>query len=467
MKQIYSLILVTCVAFLCANTVAAAGIERNANVPLTDDVLNGVSDSFVGSPSAPVQGAVETVTDGGFETGSPNPVWTEHSTNFGTPLCTVAACGTGTGTGPHAGSWWAWFGGTSPYEQGQVVQALLIPTGIATLTFWMEKAVCQSASDYLEVTIDGTQVWVTTGSGGTCGALGYVEQTVDVSAFANDGVHVITFNSEKFAGHISNFFVDDVSLDVDVSTTFEVNKIFSDGNTGSVDVTLDCFTGLPITQTQTISQSQNVTFIVTNFANGTLDCDVTEVVPQGYSASYNNGTVVSATGCEFDDVSIGEDNVCTITNTPINVNVIVNKDWIIEGTGGGILDPTYTLTLFCDAFIEGFTGSGAGVWSKILFNGKSDQDRSFLSKVTPYWGVGGSKCWVSETAFSSAVEINLADCGTSLGNARLQIFIGRGDECTVTNTVFFEGIPTLNQYGMAILALLMLGVGFVGFRRFA
>ena len=32
--------------------------------------------------------------------------------------------------------------------------------------------------------------------------------------------------------------------------------------------------------------------------------------------------------------------------------------------------------------------------------------------------------------------------------------------------VRFEGIPTLNQYGLAILALLMLGVGFVGFRRF-
>jgi hypothetical protein len=36
----------------------------------------------------------------------------------------------------------------------------------------------------------------------------------------------------------------------------------------------------------------------------------------------------------------------------------------------------------------------------------------------------------------------------------------------MTNTVFYEGIPTLNQYGMAIMALLMLGMGFVGFRRF-
>ncbi len=40
------------------------------------------------------------------------------------------------------------------------------------------------------------------------------------------------------------------------------------------------------------------------------------------------------------------------------------------------------------------------------------------------------------------------------------------DECTFTNTAYFEGIPTLNQYGMAIMALLMLGVGFIGFRRF-
>ena len=41
------------------------------------------------------------------------------------------------------------------------------------------------------------------------------------------------------------------------------------------------------------------------------------------------------------------------------------------------------------------------------------------------------------------------------------------DSCTFTNTVFFEGIPTLSQYGLALMALLMLGVGMVGFRRFA
>jgi hypothetical protein len=48
----------------------------------------------------------------------------------------------------------------------------------------------------------------------------------------------------------------------------------------------------------------------------------------------------------------------------------------------------------------------------------------------------------------------------------MRVSVGSGDSCTITNTVFFEGIPTLNQYGMAIMALLMLGMGFVGFRRF-
>lgn len=49
--------------------------------------------------------------DSGFEAGTPNPYWTEASINFGSPLCTVATCGSGGGTGPHTGSWWAWFGG--------------------------------------------------------------------------------------------------------------------------------------------------------------------------------------------------------------------------------------------------------------------------------------------------------------------------------------------------------------------
>jgi hypothetical protein len=75
---------------------------------------------------------------------------------------------------------------------------------------------------------------------------------------------------------------------------------------------------------------------------------------------------------------------------------------------------------------------------------------------------GDSSCSVDERVFDSSVDSNNG-CGT--------FSIAATDapgahDCTITNSVFFEGIPTLSQYGMAIMALLMLGVGFVGFRRF-
>jgi hypothetical protein len=71
----------------------------------------------------------------------------------------------------------------------------------------------------------------------------------------------------------------------------------------------------------------------------------------------------------------------------------------------------------------------------------------------------GSVCNVWDTVQDSAVETK-TDCGP------MAISPGNGNSCTFYYTVFFEGIPTLSQYGLAIMALLMLGVGFVGFRRF-
>jgi hypothetical protein len=83
---------------------------------------------------------------------------------------------------------------------------------------------------------------------------------------------------------------------------------------------------------------------------------------------------------------------------------------------------------------------------------------TYTADVEPDWN-GGTNCRVDETVNDSSVEVD-NDCGN------LNVTIGEGDECTITNTVFYEGIPTLSHYGMAMMALLMLGVGFVGFRRF-
>jgi len=68
-------------------------------------------------------------------------------------------------------------------------------------------------------------------------------------------------------------------------------------------------------------------------------------------------------------------------------------------------------------------------------------------------------------------ECNDVAESTVTQGGNLEIFsgdVGHMITCTVTNTfVFFEGIPVLNRYGLALLVLLMLGIGVIGFRRFS
>ena len=84
-------------------------------------------------------------------------------------------------------------------------------------------------------------------------------------------------------------------------------------------------------------------------------------------------------------------------------------------------------------------------------------------QVTPAFP--STSCYATEGVIDSAVEqVNLG-CGDAQ-NPGMTITAGQGDSCEFVNTVFFEGIPTLSQWGMALMALLMLSVGFIGFRRF-
>jgi len=154
------------------------------------------------------------VPDGSFEAGTPNPSWNEESTNFGTPICDEAACGTGTGAGPADGSFWAWFGGIEAYEEASLSQAVMIPSTSDELRFELEASLCDSASDYLEVLVDGIQEFLIDGANPLCGGLGYTTQSVDISAYADGAAHTIEFHSESFAVNldVSNFFVDAVSL---------------------------------------------------------------------------------------------------------------------------------------------------------------------------------------------------------------------------------------------------------------
>lgn len=154
---------------------------------------------------------IETIIDGGFEAGTPNPNWNEASTNFGTPLCDVGTCGLGGGTGPFAGTFWTWFGGISLPETASVDQTVTIPDGTAELSFWLEVPVCDGAStDFVRGEIDGTVVFEHTCADGLIAP--YERQSVDVSAFADGASHTLNFNSSVDGSATTNFFVDDVSL---------------------------------------------------------------------------------------------------------------------------------------------------------------------------------------------------------------------------------------------------------------
>lgn len=148
------------------------------------------------------------VVDGGFEAGLFSGNWAESSTNFGTPLCD-GACGFGGGTGPNTGSFWAWFGGIPAFEEGAVEQLVTIPVTATTIDFFLEiPAASNNGTDFMEVTIDGSQIYLALESDGPY--VGYLPVSVPLGAFADGGSHSVEFHSICTA--LTNFFVDDVSI---------------------------------------------------------------------------------------------------------------------------------------------------------------------------------------------------------------------------------------------------------------
>jgi hypothetical protein len=228
-----------------------------------------------------------------------------------------------------------------------------------------------------------------------------------------------------------------------------VYKDFADDNTQDVDVHITCTTGLPLEQDFTISEGEVVIFVLEEFEGGVPDCTVTETVPAGYSPRYfDDGFNESSDACVFEDVPDGAGYACYILNEPDPVDVTVYAVWEVDGPAHDIPE-LGSASLYCDPV-------GFGPYS---FSWGIEGDTTFTVGVVPYWD-GGTECTVSYGAYSSAVEASGCE-------EPLEVTVGGdGPSCTITFTVFFEGIPTVNRYGLAVLVLLMLGVGYVGFRRF-
>jgi len=254
---------------------------------------------------------------------------------------------------------------------------------------------------------------------------------------------------------------------VNTQGLFNVTKTFTDGLTDEVDVTLTCNGGLPLVQEFTIAgDGPGVTFVVNDIPDTGVTCTVTESGgPDGYTPVMNGGA-----GCSWADVTGGL-YTCAITNEADPATFIVNKVWEVnEENGGDDVIRVADITIICDAEIEGgyqddddrsekelpggIPWPGYDDW---MLDGTIVGDGSLEATVDT--SMGPVMCEAEESSEQSGVE-STDDCGPR------EIGAGETSECTITNTVFFEGIPSLNQYGLAIMALLMLGMGMVGFRRF-
>jgi hypothetical protein len=235
--------------------------------------------------------------------------------------------------------------------------------------------------------------------------------------------------------------------------TVKTTKVFSDGSTFEIDVTLTCNTGLPLDQTFTIAggDDEGVTFVVTDFESGSMSCEVTESgAPAGYTTEMNGGD-----GCAWDEIELGQSEECFIYNSADDATYTVMKHWEVFNDGGDVVIEEAGVIIKCDSMIDGYDWEEDGYW---YLTGSLGDGETLVASVDV---TGGSAdCSATETILQSGVESTSVGCGGSTLGA------GGSATCHFTNTVFFEGIPTLSQYGLAIMALLMLGVGYVGFRRF-
>jgi hypothetical protein len=247
------------------------------------------------------------------------------------------------------------------------------------------------------------------------------------------------------------------------SANFSVIKTFEDGNLAEVEVSLDCNTGLILDQDKDISPwysgelNNHVTFVVTELGQTEASCTVSETDgPAGYTPEYTvlagDGTA-DEDGCHFEDVVIGTNVLCGVTNRVDPVDVVIEKEWV------GLNDDE---ELFAAIYLECTNVVPADArtqWFEVVSSDDGDGE-VIVASVKPK-SDGSTSCYVEENNYSSAVE-------SSGCEGSFTVSVGQSDAgCTIVNTVFYEGIPTLNQYGMALLALLMLGMGFVTFRRFS
>ncbi len=169
------------------------------------------------TPTPVAANCPDIVGDGSFaQAASGLGPWTGTSTNFGTPACSVASCGGGSGALPRTGSEWVWFGGVAAggaTEIGSMQQTVQIPAGRILLEFYLFTVSGNNlVTDTFRVRIDGQELFLTTAAD-TLFRSGYTLLQVDISAFGDNQNHILRFETVTAAAAGSTTFnLDDVSI---------------------------------------------------------------------------------------------------------------------------------------------------------------------------------------------------------------------------------------------------------------
>ena len=260
-----------------------------------------------------------------------------------------------------------------------------------------------------------------------------------------------------------------------------IRKRFTDGNNVSpVTLNFKCDGGTVFNGTKTFFPTDNdvgiyeASFEVDNVPSTPISCELWETVPEGYIPEYSCQSEASCAtvnsggtpSCVFSGVVAGQQNVCLIDNNVAPVAVKVTKEWADnitldlpedESDDDVGVPQVARVNLVCENVYDGdgIEINGDMVWSWLFEGNPASQ----VAMVYPNFDES-TTCRTEEKELPSAVE------SESTCSEPTEIKIGEDErECIVTNTVFFEGIPTLSLRGLVLITALMLVTGMIAMRR--
>jgi uncharacterized repeat protein (TIGR01451 family) len=177
-----------------------------------------ISNSFVvftdDDPDNVIEQSLETtinvsplgILDGSFEQSAFNPVWfgltSQEVCRADQPFC-------GPASEAHSGDYHVWLSNSQATSRS-FSQNITIPQGVTTLHFWLKIPVASgTGQDVLQLYLDNETVFQVTDAEAERYA-NYTQITLDISRYADDGVHHIRFDSNITGS--TRFFIDDVDM---------------------------------------------------------------------------------------------------------------------------------------------------------------------------------------------------------------------------------------------------------------